>query len=185
MGRPIRIDGEYVTNYDYQEIRILDELLTEAKIPHDIEKLYDGWQVSYPRRGDGQIMDAIEHYGSYGESADLLEIMGLTMNGDNVEGYLTAQEVFERIKMYHDGQWGALQNAVILSDREKTVMKALGAKYVSKDYSTEVVNLWDVKPHLGLDGHFQNNTSLHLLATVDDRFFPFVEEGKIVEFKED
>lgn len=185
MGRPNFKNGNYVTNPRYREISVLDKLLTNAEIPHEMCKMNDGWQINYPSSGDEQIMDAIEHFGSYGESEDLLEIMGLTHNGDSVEGWLTAKEVFERIKIHHDGQWGALQSGVILSDREKTIMRALEAKYISRDYSSSFVKLWGTKPTLSLYGEFVNSASFNTPATVDIRFFPLVEEGTIVEFKDD
>ena len=45
--------------------------------------------------------DAVCHRGSYGAEEGLLEIMGTIVRdnaGDNVEGWLTAEEVIERIK---------------------------------------------------------------------------------------
>ena len=45
--------------------------------------------------------DAICHYGSYGAEEGLLEIMGTIVRpnaGDSVEGYLTADDVIERIE---------------------------------------------------------------------------------------
>jgi hypothetical protein len=54
-------------------------------------------------------MDAIEHYGSYGNSCDELEIMGLLtpeeVEYDSVVGYLTAEDVFERIRKHYNGEW--------------------------------------------------------------------------------
>jgi hypothetical protein len=43
------------------------------------------------------ICDAVCHSGSYGHEEGLLEIMGLTHNDDSVEGWLTSEEVFDRI----------------------------------------------------------------------------------------
>lgn len=45
--------------------------------------------------------DAVCHYGSYGSTRGLLEIMGTIVSpeaGDSVEGWLTAEEVIERIQ---------------------------------------------------------------------------------------
>lgn len=39
-----------------------------------------------------------EGWNTWGEEKDLLEIIGLTKNGYLSEGYLTAEEVFKRIK---------------------------------------------------------------------------------------
>lgn len=102
----------------YTEILKLKEMLEEANIPFTFtddsynikEKLGKNpakeafYQWLYPayqiRLGD--LADVIEHRGSYGNEADLLEIMGgLTeeeMEYDIVLGYLTAEEVFKRFK---------------------------------------------------------------------------------------
>lgn len=101
--------GNYVTNPRYQEILRLDAMLTEKHIPHSLVKILDGWQVIYPEDGPKRIMDAIEHFGSYGQEDDLLEIMGLLTpdekKADSVLGYLTAKEVFQRI----ENHWRAKQ----------------------------------------------------------------------------
>jgi hypothetical protein len=106
------------------EIHRLHEMLTEAGIEHTFNdrtptgyngKINWGYQVCvyYP---DGERMiSAIEGYGSYGfggwdhgtlgsdeKDGDLIEIMGLLTpeesEHDSVVGYLTAEEVFRRIK---------------------------------------------------------------------------------------
>ena len=90
-------------NRDYQEILKLDEMLTEADIPHTFGRLFDGWQICYPSNFGTPdfVMDVIQHSGSYGSAEDKLEIMGLLTSEeeeqDAVVGYLTATEVFERI----------------------------------------------------------------------------------------
>lgn len=103
----------------YTEILRLKEMLEEANIPFTFtddffnvkEKIDTGAPIAkvfyshqYPayqiRLGD--LADAIEHRGSYGNEQDLIEIMGgLTeeeMEYDSVLGYLTAEEVFKRFK---------------------------------------------------------------------------------------
>lgn len=89
--------------------------LEESRPPEERTNLNWGWQVCvyYP---DGERMiSAIEGYGTYGYGAwdhgvlgsdekdgDLIEIMGLLTpeesEHDSVAGYLTAEEVFRRIK---------------------------------------------------------------------------------------
>lgn len=90
----------------YKEIIRLHEMLAENDIPHVIQRHMDGWQVCYPSV-EKCVADAIEHFGSYGRDEDLLEIMGLLTPEedaeDEVAGYLTAENVFERIKNH----WGA------------------------------------------------------------------------------
>lgn len=99
-------NGKYITDKNYTEILRLDEMLTEANIPHVLEKFLDGWCVLYPTK-ENAIADAIEHYGSYGNSANLLEIMGLLTEEeekyDSVKGWLTADDVFARMsEHYHN-----------------------------------------------------------------------------------
>lgn len=100
--------GTVFTDPKYKEILKLDTMLTESDIPHERIRLFDGWQVCYPSK-DHCIMDAIEHLGSYGHESDKLEIMGLLTpkekENDSVLGYLTAEEVFERIRKHYNGEW--------------------------------------------------------------------------------
>lgn len=103
--------GVWTTNPKYQEIRKLDNMLNDANIPHTFDTLMDGWQICYPygRRDDNCVMDVIEHSGSYGHDDDELEIMGLLTpeeeEWDSVLGNLTAEDVFERIRKHHNGEW--------------------------------------------------------------------------------
>lgn len=83
------------------EINKLITLLKTAEIPHEIKDHWEGSKmVCYPVYGKGCICDAVCFPGSYGFHKGLLEIMGLVdveEIGDEVEGYLTANEVFHRI----------------------------------------------------------------------------------------
>lgn len=92
-------------NRRYKEIRRLNKLLKKASIPHTMERLFDGWRICYPS-AKNCTMDAIEHFGSYGEEKDLIEIMGLLtaeeQKIDCVVGYLSATDVFERIKQHYE-----------------------------------------------------------------------------------
>lgn len=74
-------------------------LLADADIPFETREIFDTMQICYPSFDD-LICDAICHQYSYGYEQGLLEIMGLVDPGigDTVEGYLTADEVFARIK---------------------------------------------------------------------------------------
>lgn len=95
-------------NPNYKEILKLDSMLTKANIPHTLDRLYDGWILRYPSNDIEMIMDAIEHFSSYGSRNDKLEIMGLLTpeeeECDEVLGDLTAEEVFERIKKHWNGE---------------------------------------------------------------------------------
>lgn len=115
----------YRTNPAYKEILKLDKMLTEANIPHTLAESFDGWQVCYPcAMGPDIVMDAIEHYGSYGNSCDELEIMGLLTpeesEHDSVVGCLTAEDVFERIRKHYNGEWDKYIESMSGTDSEET-----------------------------------------------------------------
>lgn len=82
------------------EIQKLKKLLIDADIFFGICDLWGGEQVIYYHNGD-RICDAVCHSFSYGHEKGLLEMMGLCETEDEVEGYLTAEEVFKRIQKYH------------------------------------------------------------------------------------
>jgi hypothetical protein len=79
------------------EMYKLINLLINAKIPFEVVECYGTPQVCYPS-AENRICDAICHSGSYGHEQGLLEIMGLNTDPtDDVEGWLTAEEVYKRI----------------------------------------------------------------------------------------
>lgn len=87
---------------EYNEIFRLRKMLVYAGIPHVMHRLYDGWQIEYQHGGEGRKLSAVQHYFSYGHEHDRIEIMGLLTEeeekNDSVLGYLTAENVFERIE---------------------------------------------------------------------------------------
>ena len=88
-------------NYAFQILR-LASMLQAADIPFEIRPLYEGYQICYPSINN-RTSDAVCHGFSYGHETGLLEIMGLVNEeevGDSVEGWLTAEEVFERWKTH-------------------------------------------------------------------------------------
>jgi hypothetical protein len=88
----------------YNEIIRLHEMLNRADIPHDFEEFFDGYHICYNQHGE-TVCSVIEHNYSYGSSSDRLEIMGLLTPAeainDSVAGWLTADDVFNRIFSAH------------------------------------------------------------------------------------
>ena len=127
-GENFMLGINYSTDSNYQEILKPDRILTDASIPHTLDRLFDGWQVCYPTREHPErAMDAIEHYGSYGKDEDKLEIMGLLTPDeeeyDSVLGYLTAEDVFERIRKHHNGEWDKYVNDLVKKTSEEDTEK--------------------------------------------------------------
>lgn len=109
---------------EYKEILKLDQLLNDAKIPHELYQRMGGFQVTYyghqkpeptppgETRGSGfgAVCSAIENNFSYGHENDLIEISGLMtdeeykVTDDSVLGNLTAEDVFSRIKSHWDSK---------------------------------------------------------------------------------
>jgi hypothetical protein len=84
--------------YKREPLRLASMCLAH-NIPFEIAEMCHGLIVIYPCQGEGYVSDAICHDGSYGRQDGLLEMMGLVNEeeiGDSVEGYLTAEQVFER-----------------------------------------------------------------------------------------
>ena len=107
----------------YKEIFRLKRMLEKAEIPFDwIENfgydkkllskypdLLEHYQICYPCKDDGKgWISVIEGFGTYGSEQDRLEIMGgftpwEEYDGrDSVIGYLTANNVFKRIKRNYE-----------------------------------------------------------------------------------
>ena len=94
----------------YNEILRLKDMLTKANIPFWWKPHhFDGYLLAYPEK-DAVICSVIEFSSSYGSKGDLLEIQGLMTkeekkrHDDDVLGYLTAENVFDRIKKHWDKQ---------------------------------------------------------------------------------
>lgn len=104
---------------DYKEIFKLKVMLDKANIPYEFLDRsfidYDEHKLQYPfyqiivyepNQEDIEepirLISVIQGYGTYGGNKDLLEIQGLLTNKerklDGVAGYLSASNVFKRIK---------------------------------------------------------------------------------------
>lgn len=83
-----------------REIERLVILLANSNIPFELTDDVEGNsnnQIWYPNHNEN-ICDVICHKYSYGGEYGYLEIMGLSENEyDDVEGWLTAEEVYNRI----------------------------------------------------------------------------------------
>lgn len=87
---------------NFFEIFKLHDYLCKEKIIHTFSRLYDGYQIKI-LSGQDCICSIILHSGSYGNSQGLLEIMGIFVDesiDDSVEGYLSADEIINRIKLF-------------------------------------------------------------------------------------
>ena len=93
----------------YKEIFKLRDMLDNAGIPYICENGFlNGLAIAYPSR-ENMVCSTIEHDGSYGRQADKIEIMGLLTDeegkyDDVVVGWLTAEDVFERIKKHYESK---------------------------------------------------------------------------------
>lgn len=78
-------------------IIMLSNYLIAGNVPYQVfDHFTGGLQLVYPDR-ENRVVSAVCSPGTYGYEQNLIEIMGLTENGDEVEGYLTPEEVSKRI----------------------------------------------------------------------------------------
>lgn len=91
------------------EIHKLHRMLCEAGVEHEyinhgsVFGKVDHWQICLYNIEGERVLSVVEGAGTYGAEDDLLEIMGLLTEEEAVEcvvGWLTAENVFERIQEY-------------------------------------------------------------------------------------
>lgn len=98
-----------VKKQKYNEIFKLKDMLEKAKIPFNFSELHCGFHIVYPCFNSAAC-SVIEHDLSYGSRKDLLEIRGLMTEkeiqdeDDDVLGFLTAQDVFNRIEKHYKNE---------------------------------------------------------------------------------
>ena len=73
-----------------------------------IDLHFEKYHIEYPcsyKKNQDRVCSVVQGYGTYGAENNLLEIMGLLTpeeeKDDTVVGWLTAEEVFERIKHHY------------------------------------------------------------------------------------
>lgn len=85
----------------FKELDKLEQYLKDHDIPYERIDKYtnpvDQHQIAVPGFLNRE-WDAVCHLGSYGYENGLLEIMGSISRSDDVEGWLTAEDVIERIE---------------------------------------------------------------------------------------
>ena len=88
------------------EIFELEQMLREAHIPYEMDKMFDGYYIKVLNNDYEMLCDAVCHQYSHGYAEGMLEIMGgLTPaeeTCDSVLGYLTAEEVFVRFQYCYE-----------------------------------------------------------------------------------
>ena len=99
--RSVKPDGTYDVNPEYSAILELDKKLTEAGIPHTLERMFDGWIVCYPTSAlNRRFGDAVQHYGSYGAFHDLMEVYGFGLR--EPDGWCGVDRAFEYFRQAHE-----------------------------------------------------------------------------------
>ena len=106
----------------YNEILKLKNMLEKAEIPFEFSEIFSGYHITYPGN-KFRICSVIEHDYSYGREKDLLEIQGLLTKKeyketqDTVIGYLTAENVFQRIEKHWKELKRNLENVNIYTEK--------------------------------------------------------------------
>lgn len=87
-----------------KEILRLKEMLEKENIPFVFIEREEvkGYQIFKTRMGE-IIFSVVQHKYSYGNDVNLLEMW--EMSKDDVEGYLSAEDVFERIKNHYEASY--------------------------------------------------------------------------------
>ena len=93
-NRKLMKNNEYLKDKEYYQILLFNDF-REVMEHYNTYKVFDNEKI---------IISIVQGYGTYGEEDDLLEIMGLLTEEeekiDSVTGYLTAEDVFNRIVKY-------------------------------------------------------------------------------------
>ena len=94
-----RFDYFAEREFDFTEMDKLEKYLKDNGYNYTRQALYDGQQIVVFDKNGNRAWDVVLHIGSYGMEDNLLEAMGETLLGhDDVEGYLTAEDVIRYIR---------------------------------------------------------------------------------------
>ena len=84
--------------------KLINMLIQDGSHKFTVEEFMDTPCVRFQDDAGHDIGDAICHSGSYGHENGLLEIMGLGIcvknDGDDVKGWMTAEEVIQQLKKF-------------------------------------------------------------------------------------
>lgn len=84
--------------------KLINKLILDGSHKFTVEEIMDTPCVRFQDNAGNEIGDAICHRGSYGHENGLLEIMGLGIcvenDGDDVKGWMTADEVIQQLKKF-------------------------------------------------------------------------------------
>lgn len=128
----------------YKEIFKLKKMLEDADIPFYWQEislgLVERYQICYPCFAEKlRVLSAIEGFSTYGAQNDLIEIRGLLESGEGdgmVAGYLTAENVFNRIKKHYNKKEGVfiMKKTIKVVDEDTLEIKEVEVK---EDFSTD------------------------------------------------
>lgn len=89
-----------MNNIYFKEMPKLAEGLAKRGIDFKFRTLYEGCQIIV----GNWTWDAVCHEGSYGGEYGLLEIAGSICESEDVDGYLTAEKILERVDKKNKGE---------------------------------------------------------------------------------
>lgn len=97
-------DRKLMKNNEYLNEYLKDKEYYQILLFNDFREVMDHYNTYKVFNNEKRIISIVQGYGTYGEEDDLLEIMGLLTEEeekiDDVTGYLTAEDVFNRIVKY-------------------------------------------------------------------------------------
>ena len=103
-------DRKLMKNNEYLNEYLKDKEYYQILLFNDFREVMDHYNTYKVFDNEKRIISIVQGYGTYGEEDDLLEIMGLLTEEeekiDDVTGYLTAEDVFNRIVKYFKNKSG-------------------------------------------------------------------------------